>query len=414
MIEIKIEESDKICNLYNTIKNTILSKKDNPSFKYEHEQHHLYEEREYPGISKGYYNEYGHVEFENTNGQIIRLEINRWHPHMHNGCSGLNGNPCLVAGIYMLDNEEKIELWKLNVKSGTLYFKAEVSSLDIPYEILQEKQVLVEEEPQEEIEEIVEELPIPEMKPLETRILFEEINNLYNQYKIMEQKKEKLLSQRQKKIEEMTEKIMKSYSQKIDKNNEDITASKKELNDFNLLFMKYSTFYIDLVGNTLQQLISIIESEEYLYTKVIHQFKKRIHGVVDSWYEDMETTVKMVVKQDQLMDSYDSSYQTESKIDDLVKNGDALVLSEQDIHNDDNKKITFYTSQDGQVICHVDFGKFDYIKEFIDSIIQYRFQNDIVEFTEKDMLSFMSTFIMEHQDSIVENYGLKLKDKYWD
>ena len=132
---------------------------------------------------------------------------------------------------------------------------------------------------------------------------------------------------------------------------------------------------------------------------------------MDSWYEDMETTVKMVVKQDQLMDSYDSSYQTESKIDDLVKNGDAIVLSEQDIHNDDNKKITFYTSQDGQVICHVDFGKFDYIKEFIDSIIQYRFQNDIVEFTEKDMLSFMSTFIMEHQDSIVENYGLKLKDK---
>ena len=44
MIEIKYEENEKVDNLYNEIKNIILSKKDNQSFKYNFKQHHLYEE----------------------------------------------------------------------------------------------------------------------------------------------------------------------------------------------------------------------------------------------------------------------------------------------------------------------------------------------------------------------------------
>ena len=141
MIEIEYKEKEKVDSLYNEVKNIILTKKDNQSFDYKHKQHHLYEESEYPGISKNYYNESGSVEFENINGKIIGLEIYRWHPHKHNGCSGLNGNPCLTAVIYTIENEEKQVLWELNVKSGTLYYKAEVSSLEIPNDILQEKHI---------------------------------------------------------------------------------------------------------------------------------------------------------------------------------------------------------------------------------------------------------------------------------
>lgn len=126
MIEIEYKEKEKVDNLYKKVKNIILNKKDNQSFDYNHKQHHLYEESEYPGVSKNYYNESGSVEFENINGKIIRLEIYRWHPHKHNGCSGLNENPCLTAVIYIIENKEKQVLWELNVKSGTLYYKAEV------------------------------------------------------------------------------------------------------------------------------------------------------------------------------------------------------------------------------------------------------------------------------------------------
>ena len=415
MIEIEYKEKEKVDSLYNEVKNIILTKKDNQSFDYKHKQHHLYEESEYPGISKNYYNESGSVEFENINGKIIGLEIYRWHPHKHNGCSGLNGNPCLTAVIYTIENEEKQVLWELNVKSGTLYYKAEVSSLEIPNDILQEKHIPYNSNIQENKvtamteDEIEAESKI--IEPQETRILFDEIANLYNKYKSVEQVKEELLLKRKKEIEEATEKIIKSYSQKLTQNNEDITSTKKELNDFEKLFVKYSTFNIDLVGKALQQLISIVESEEYLYKQVTQKLKKRVHGVMDSWDEDTQTKARIIVRKDKLMNYYDSSDKSESKINELVKNGDALLLSEQDINTRNNKKITFYSSQDGQVLCHVDYGKFSYIKEFIDSIVQYRFQNNMIEFTEQDMLSFMRTFVISHKDIIMENYGTKIKEK---
>lgn len=153
MIEIEFEDRDKIINLYNEIKDIIISKKDNENFKYIHEQHHLYEEEKYPGISKNYYNESGSVQFVNNEGKTIRLEIYRWHPHKHNSFNGLNGNPCLNAAIYLIkddeeininevDNDDKKELiWELCVTSGTLYYKAEVSDLEIPIDLLQEKQL---------------------------------------------------------------------------------------------------------------------------------------------------------------------------------------------------------------------------------------------------------------------------------
>lgn len=94
MIELKSDkkESDfeKATNFYNEIKELILSKSNNEHFHYEKKQHHLYEEADSPDVSKDYYNENGSVEFENNNNEIIGIAIERWHPHQHNGFSGLN------------------------------------------------------------------------------------------------------------------------------------------------------------------------------------------------------------------------------------------------------------------------------------------------------------------------------------
>ncbi len=414
MIEIEYKEKEKVDNLYNQIKNIILSKKDNKSFNYNYKQHSLYEELEYPGISKNYYNESGEVEFENINGNTIRIEISRWHVHKHNGYSGLNGIPCLSATIYIVEKAEKHVVWELNVRSGTLYYKAKISSLEIPNDILQEKHIYLGASikknkaismPEDKIEK---ESQI--IKSQETRILFDEIVNLYNKYKFAEQTKEKLLLKRQQEIEETTEKIIKYYSPKLLKNNEDIIAIKKELNDFNKLFTKYSTFNIDLIGQAIQQLMTLVESEEYLYKQVTYVVKKRVHGVMDSWDEDMQIKASIVLRKEKLINYYNSSYEDESKINVLIKNEDALLLFEQDINNY-NKKITFYTLQDGKVLDNINFGKFDYIKEFIDNIVQYRFQNNMTDFSKKDMLSFMKNFLIKHKDIIMKNYDSKIKEK---
>ena len=75
MIEIKYEEKEMVDNLYNKVKDILFEKKDNASFVYNHKQHHLYEESNYPGIRKNYFNENGSVEFENINGEMATVTV---------------------------------------------------------------------------------------------------------------------------------------------------------------------------------------------------------------------------------------------------------------------------------------------------------------------------------------------------
>lgn len=405
MIEIQHEESGKF---YNIIKNIVLSKKDKKSFMYKFHQHHLYEESEKLGISKHFYNEWGEVKFTNINGQIIKLEFDRWYPHQHNGYSGLNCNPCQNAKISIIQNNEEKVLWELKVVSGTLYFKAEVSSLEIPYDFLWEQQLqrLPFNAPKMLVMKAENKIP-------ETRILFDEIVNLHDKYKASQQTYENLLCKRNKEIQLAAAKIVLSYESEITKCNEDITAAGKELNDFDKLFEKYSTFDIDLIGKAIQQIISVVENEEYVYEKVTHKYKRIERGAIgDICWEDYEDKVKIIVRKDKLEKCYNSLYKHTDIIKELVQDGFAIVLCEKHFLE---KNITFYTSKDGNVSCHIDFGKFSYVKEFVDDLVQYRFKNNLVKINGKDILIFMKNFITEHENMIkniyISKYGSNVKKK---
>ena len=393
MIEIPYQDSKIVNDLYKVIRDLIVSKQDNKTYKYSRKQHYLYEEDKVPGISRNYFNEYGSVDYENSEGNIIGLEISRWHPHKHNGCSGLNGNPCLNAHIYLVVGEEKTPLWQLKVGSGTLYYKAEVSSLEIPFDILKEKEIpiIVEEEP------VVEEVPPKE--PEEKRILFEEISNLHKKSNSIEQQKRDLLVQKKKVIEEAIKRINESYDSKLVECDNSISSTKDELIEFNKLLQKYSTFNIDQLGKAISKLISLIESEEYVYKKVSHKFQKRVHGVMDSWDEDVETKANIVVKKEQSPDCY-TSFEIDLK--------DGILLTEQET---DKKRVTVYTIQNNQITSSINFGRFTYIKEFIDKLIQYKFMWGITEFTEQQMLSFIGDFMLTNKDTILSNYSAKLEER---
>jgi hypothetical protein len=123
MIEINKEQADAF---YIEIKNMILAGKDKQGYNYEKKQHYLYEQDASPELRANFYNESGSLEIKNLSGEIIIVEINRWHPHKHNGWSGLNGNPCLSAIVYIKEGDEKRKIWELKVESRTLYYKSRV------------------------------------------------------------------------------------------------------------------------------------------------------------------------------------------------------------------------------------------------------------------------------------------------
>lgn len=407
---IKLTDDTKANQLYSQIKQIIIEKEKNSSYFFESSQY--LENRDVDEEIKNHYlNEEGKVTFENINGDLVTAKISRWHHYNRWSRYGIYEVPNFTIEIH-IGNQL---IWNLTsycrVSSKGEYSETEVSSLDIPLSILQEKQISLQENNTEQSNYEKDDLESNEINVRETRILFDEIGNLCNRYEIAEQQKQTLLLQREKDIEKSRKKIINSYSKKLTLNENSITSVKEELNTFERLLVKYSTFNLNLIGNILQQLISITESEEYLYKQVSHTFKKRVHGVMDSWDEDVKTVVNIIITKNKLLDNYDSTNQPKSKIHEFVENGDALLLSEQDIDVKKEKQITFYNLTDGHIESRVNFGKFDYVKDFIDNIIQYRFQNNMDKITEKDMLLFLQNYIIQHKDQIVKNYESKFDTK---
>ena len=83
---------------------------------------------------------------------------------------------------------------------GKLILK-KIARLDIPLSILQEKQISLQENNTKQSNYEKDDLESNEINVRETRILFDEIGNLYNRYEIAEQQKQSLLLQREKDIE---------------------------------------------------------------------------------------------------------------------------------------------------------------------------------------------------------------------
>lgn len=389
MIEIPFEERQIITDLYDTIKNIVLSKKDNSTYTYHHKQHHLYEESDYPGISKNYYNESGEVTFINSNNQQVKLTFSRWHPHKHNGYSGLNGNPILEATI-TIDDEV---YWNLDVKSGTLYYKALVSSTDIPIDLLKEIEIK-EDTPKEEVECIE---PVRQVKP---NI---DVNDIKDKYTNNKKAKEDLLIQIKQEIETATNEIINRHAKEVKDIEDDINNSKKELDNLDELINKYSTFDIDLIGSLLQKLISFMENSDYVYQESKYTFKRIVHGPIDSWDEEDSKKIFIIV-----LKSRQRSIYTEEELNNLIKNGECLVLVKQDIYSA-KKDITFYTSKDGDITSNISFNNFDYIKEFIDTVIRHRYDNE--EYSIDDLNNILKEFLMNNKSSVISKIDTKLDEK---
>ena len=410
MIEVDFNEKEKVENLYEEIKNLIVSKENNPSYKYNKKQHHLYEESEHPGISKNFYNESGYVEFKNAEGFDIVLKINRMHAHKHNGWSGLNSIPCLDAGIYLNLGEKLDPIWELKVGSGTLYYKAEVTNLEIPRNVLIEKSE--EKEEKEELhEEVHEEIneQIEEKKVVNHEVLFKIQENYTNTLSTVTEAKEIILKKRQKEIDEAKEKIMKSYEELLKECDYAIKDAQNEVDSYDTLVEKYSTFDAKLIINALEQLMSIVENEEFLYKQVIHKYKKRVHGPIDSWDEDAKKNTRVIVRKSHVNETLKNTDDT-TNIDNLVNNGDAIILSREDGTNEKNT-ITFYTSFKGEISSHANFGSLNYVSDFIDKLIQYRFKYDLKNFTEENMNNFIKTYMKELKEMIIKNFASKLDTK---
>ena len=406
MIEIDIADREKAEELYERIRSIILSNKNNKNCKYNLKQHHLYEESEYPGISKHFYNETGSYEFRNNKGKGIIVEISRWHNHQHNGWSGLNGNPCLYAQIYILNMDKKELLWELKIEARTLYWKAQATSLDIPEEYLIPRPKITKKRPKKATNKVY-----PEWAIIDDRSIDNALTEVYKCYYSASQKKDEITKEKESKIKQAIEEITAQYKKEINNSTLEVKNTKTKLDKYDSLVTKYSTFNVDLIGNAIAKLITTISGKKFLYKTVVDKYQKRVHGPIDSWDEITKREAKIIVDSNKAQNVYDNSYadgyeKYASEIDQLVEDGYAILLSSG---NCIPKSIPFLTSKNGEISFNINFDNYEYIKDFIMELVQYRFQRKIDKISETEIDLCVKRFIKKSEETIIQNHVLILK-----
>lgn len=356
-----MQETNKV---YNEIRDILFSKMNNPTFTYDKEILYTPFGKEFPGMSENFFTEKGSAQFENIYGNIIGIEIYRWHIKKNDGFYKFN--PCLKANIYMMKKSKKINLFKLLVISGHTISIPLMSWFKIPKKLLEEK----------EGETIT-----------QNKTLLNKAIDLNKKYYLLSQIQEERKNQR------YNSPNIKLYENEIEKIKTALDKTKKEAAYFNKLLEKYSTFNVEIIGNAIQQLMNVVENDEYVYLEINPNSKK----FKKFWMFDKNEIINVILQKNKTNDFY-RWYE------------DSVILSTTN-KKDYDRNITFYWAVYNDIMCNTKFKKFNYVKDFVDNLIEYRFNNNLIEFTQKDMLIFLKDYITKNKDSIIENHYQNPKQK---
>ena len=171
----------------------------------------------------------------------------------------------------------------------------------------------------------------------------------------------------------------------------------------------YSTFDAEMIGNIISQLMSINEEKKFSYQTANHKTYVYESTILGMGVFNVTKKLNMIVNENEKQVNYSDLNKNDNTVQKLVNDGDALVLSNNKYSYD--KKIKFYTFNDGALINLVDFSKFPYIKEFIDIVIQYRYENKLENISEKELLNMMKQFILNKNKTIDEKDANRIQQK---
>ena len=243
-------------------------------------------------------------------------------------------------------------------------------------------------------------------KKNEQTILFEALKLTNDDYLTSKKEEDTIYDNLNKDIAEATKKIKLEYQEKINIVSEKSNSIYQKLETYKKLLKNYSTFDAETIGNIISQLMSINEEKNFSYQTVNYKTYEHEFSVL------FETNIKlcMIVNENIKLENWDDLSKKNNTVEKLVNNGDVLVLSIKNCSYDYDKKIKFYTSNDGTLISLIDFGEFSYIKEFIDTVIQYRYENKLENISEKELLNIMKQFILNKKNMSNEKKLKKSKE----
>lgn len=238
----------------------------------------------------------------------------------------------------------------------------------------------------------------------------EDLKQLENTLKKLESKRDGLIQDEGNEVEATKKTIREKYGKQLKPVYEEIGKAEKQIEDYCKKIEFFSTFDAKVIGEILEQLLTIFEGEEYYFEEAEYYTKRIKHCVFDRIEIDVDESVRMIIKAE--YKNSDSKYNSRfTNIIDLVYNGHAIVLQEEDNKPSSNISFNCLNDRNNGINSDVLYGRFNYVKEFIDCVIDYRINNNIANMNKDDLHELLVQFLAERKDSIEANYQQRLQEK---
>lgn len=169
----------------------------------------------------------------------------------------------------------------------------------------------------------------------------------------------------------------------------------------------YSYFDAKVIGNAIASLMRIFEGTNYIYQETEY----RTTEVKVFTFDKLETRVKkhprIVITEDSWRNRYSDCIG--ENLNSIARSGKAIILN-NDMHEEETQ---FYHANSGNHTLEqcVKFGRFSYVKDFIDELISYKIERNLKDLSSDEIERLKIDFIASRVEQIEENYRLVAQEQ---
>lgn len=240
--------------------------------------------------------------------------------------------------------------------------------------------------------------------------ILKEIIGVKEQQEICQQKKEELELKQNQKLKELEETLREKYRSSKELITKEMKRLNKGVETYSQKIKTFSTFPISMIGEIFADLLTTYEGEPYCFQKTKYRTKIIKNCIFDRVEVDVIKNIAMMIKKEDMEPEYHYSFHNPAL---FAHNGEIIVLDECEKEDTLGDEICFYefNSSTNQLSSHVRFGRFDYVKEFIDFVIDFRIKNNRLDIDVEEMQGLLKQFFNQKKEEIKANYQLRLAEK---
>ena len=200
---------------------------------------------------------------------------------------------------------------------------------------------------------------------------------------------------------------------KIQAAHDEIESCNQKIDEYCKKVEEYSTFDDQVIGEVLSSIISAFEGKVYFYQDACYYTSQTEYYFFEKREFDVCKQVKIVVAESDRHTQYDDQSLGLRSINRLADRSLVLVLDEDIDPLSD--KITFYQSNpvNHNLIQKVNFGKFSYVKDFIDYVISYLMKNNLKEINKEQLDKIKVNFLVFNEEEIDSRYQIDKTKRIW-